>query len=113
MIDSLTRVPFADLDQHGVAWTAGLWNSRRGDIVFSHGTLMLYVEHDADAVLRFHALVGLGHVYPALSVGGTRWPRARWGVSGFEPVQALIAAWWPWLSPTRRARARAVLHAAR
>ena len=94
-----------------LAWAAGLFEgegsvhlkpSRR----YPAATLEMT---DEDTVRRFHAAVGLGHVYGPRVRSVTRRPMWAWSVSGFEKTQALLALLWYGLGVRRRSRWAEVL----
>lgn len=99
-------------DVRQLAWAAGLFEGE-GCFSFSDSRVRQVSAAlnmtDEDIVRRFRAIVGFGAIYevaPQKSHWKKQW---RWRASTFEQVQALMAAFWPWLGVRRRARAIEVL----
>lgn len=106
-----------------MAWREKL--ARAGGLFEGEGCITLYSTPNArlalsmtdeDSVRRFAAAVGVGHVtawHPPPHKNSGRQPQFKWYTGKFEHVQYVLAALWPFLGQRRRARAVAVLRAAR
>jgi hypothetical protein len=60
---------------------------------------------DLDVLERFHCLFGGNLNGPYQKQHDGTKPIWAWSATGFEPTQALLAMFWPWLGERRRAKA--------
>lgn len=106
-----------------IAWAAGLFEGE-GCVRYwrtgarQWGTPQMSIGMtDLDVLQSFHRIVGVGTLNgPYRKNGGPNKnykPQWVWTARNFENVQALIAAFWPWLQSRRRQRAVQVLQQAR
>lgn len=100
-----------------LAWVAGVFE---GEGCFSSGVcnrsrsfVARIAMTDADVVERVHAILSLGILRWKPAAKAHHKAQRTWAVSGFEDVQAVMAALWPWLGTRRRARVREILSLAR
>lgn len=102
----------ASWTRENIAWAAGLFEGE-GCITTQKGRAgrLDLISTDQDVIRKFYAIVGVGRVNgpyrPNSSLGHK--PQWRWSVSGFENIQALLAAFWTFLCERRRKRAIEVL----
>jgi hypothetical protein len=108
------------MDRADVAWAAGLFEGEGSIGTFRSKNCetprLVLSMTDYDVIVRLHQTVGFGRVngpYQRNRAKPTWKPQWVWSVTGFERVQALLAAWWPWLGARRRAQVTAVLMRAR
>lgn len=103
-----------DWDRVSIAWAAALFEGE-GCIRATNATALpgRKYQHlslamtDLDVVDRFHEIVGPGR--RSVIHQERRKPMYRWECGKFEDVQAIIAAFWPFLGLRRRAKAMEVL----
>jgi hypothetical protein len=106
-----------------IAWAAGYYegegscHQRYGYFRTSKGELRRrrspqYVlqigSTDKEPLDRFRKAFGFGTVTGPYQDGVWQ-PHWKYAISGFEKVQAVLAAIWPWLSPRRQKQARRAL----
>jgi hypothetical protein len=107
------------MDTNELAWASGLFDGEGCiSIGRNRGSLMAYPNmtmamQDQDAVLRFHAAVGVGTVGVRPPHGTNQRALYTWRADSFENTQAVIALLWYGLNARRKARAREVLTLAR
>jgi hypothetical protein len=104
------------LNREEVAWAAGLFEGEgciTGRIQKGGKTPDMFlqvVSTDEDVVRHFHNVVRLGSVRgPIIKKVGYK-PCWEWRARGFQPSQAILAWFWPFLHARRRAKARQQLH---
>lgn len=102
--------------RENLAWAAGLFDgegcihlSRSGYIRLTLGMT------DLDVVEKFSTVLGCGNIYKHRRFKGQREYKSCFiiQISGFEKVQAILAAFWPWLGARRRAKMELALNCAR
>jgi len=97
-------------DRSEIAWAAGLFEGE-GCTYPNHRKdrpnpvpVMCLSTTDKDVLERFVQVVGVG----PMSARSKKQPQYKqqwvWTISGFERVQAIGAAFWPWLGERRRAQ---------
>jgi len=105
-------------NREDIIWAAGLFEGE-GCITFNgckYAKLALGTT-DMDVISKFHSIVKLGSINksivkarPQATKQGKPYKTCfYWSVTRFEHVQAILAAFWPWLGQRRRARAEEVL----
>jgi len=100
-----------------IAWAAGFYEGE-GSVTISNSSdgcqrLCLQIwQSSPECLVRFREVFGIGNLGgPYRNNSG--WvkhnaplkPKYCWHISGHQPVQAIIAMMWPWLSEVRRSRA--------
>jgi hypothetical protein len=90
-----------------IAWAAGLFEGE-GCLTITGGKAptvqAILATNDEDVINRFRRIVGFGKIYKYEQDREFRWVAGR-----HETVQALIAAFWPWLGSRRQTRAKTIL----
>ena len=111
------------MDSHQAAWAAGLfegegcWNvyqrPKRGKEFGVKSSIQARLGMtDLDVVEHFGEVMGVGNIYGPTTKGRNK-PMYTWAAYGFEDIQYVVAAFWPYLGQRRRARAVEVLEAGR
>jgi hypothetical protein len=97
----------ANWSRENIAWCAALFEGE-GCINITPRTVILKLGMtDEDVVRRFHKLIGIGKVSNPIyhkTVAHYK-PHWDWYATGSEKVQAILAAFWPFLGARRQARA--------
>lgn len=97
-----------------IAWAAGVFE---GEGCFSFSTHPVRPNKvftarlsmtDKDVVDRFARAVKFGRIGTRRPYQSHHLPQYTWTAHGFETVQALAAAFWPWLGMRRRAKIREI-----
>jgi len=108
------------LNREELAWAAGFFDGEGSIVLLTPSkvrparlakTLRLTITQAADPFVlhRFdRATGGFGLIYGPIPRGEHK-PQWTYNLHRFEHVQAVIAAMWHWLSPTKREQARATL----
>lgn len=96
--------------RENIAWAAGLFEGE--GCITKNGTAIRLTlgMTDLDVVQRFHRVAGVGAIEdkPSMSQWGKK-PYWTWAVYRSEHVQALLAAFWPFLGERRKAKAKELL----
>lgn len=98
-------------EREQVVWAAGLFEGE-GSVFWANSSRraeMRLASTDEDVVRRFHEVVGVGSVGgPYMAAKSTK-PFWNWVCAGYHHVQAVGAAFWPFLGERRQAKVREVL----
>lgn len=107
------------MNTHELAWAAGLFDGEghtRADFHSKSTTTLCpridVAQSDRFVLDRFRGVVGVGRVYGPYARKGDRAhnkPKFNYIETEFEPVQAIIAMIWRWLSPMKREQAKIAL----
>jgi hypothetical protein len=99
--------------KHEIAWAAGLFEGEGSLGYYSKKCSATLVTTDRDVLERFAAVVGLGKIEKSPRMprpsNFAKKPQWVWKAVSFEDVQAIVAAFWPWLGERRRQRVAEVL----
>lgn len=92
-----------------IAWAAGLFEGEGCITTANKNPRLSLGSTDLDVLEKFLSVVGVGKISK-----GIRSPIATkdiwvWRTAQFEYVQAVLAAFWPWLCSRRRARAEQMI----
>jgi len=97
----------ANWSRENIAWCAALFEGE--GCIFLHpkrrsGIFLKLGMTDEDVLRRFHDIIGIGTICGPYRRGSYK-PHWIWCGAGSENVQAILAAFWPFLGERRKARA--------